>query len=1056
MALKVRYRSVEPNHQPTGSAMIARSVNRLLPLLVATLCAGSMLTSPALAAPDAADKQFMAASGLFERGLYELAAEEYRGFIAGHPRHERIATARYALGLCHYQLGDHDKAIDPLKTALKDKQLPDRDQALAVLGHCQLLAGRTEQAIRTFDQLISRHPQSPHAQAAMVNRIQARLSLGQYDQAAQAADQFVDQHGDSRHRPIAEYLKAMALFRGGRLDQAIATIEPLVRSADAGPHAIDALLLAGQIYEQAGRLDQAIERYQQFIDRADQSRKSEGYFSLGAALYQKGNHKPAIETLNHLLDEYPDQPYAPAARIQLAMALLATEQVGKARRQLEQVVKDQPSRQAQARYWLARCDMAEGRYEQALATLNALADRKPAPANLADVLFARADCLLEMNQFQEAADSFAAFARRFKDDPRGDVALYRQAYGLYQAGDYQASLRVCESIDRSAGRSIQAEIDPLRAENLFMLGRYDQAERIYDRLLRSDALDTRDRWLLRFGQCAYFAGEYDRAIERLQKLAGDRQAMADPLLHEALFLIGDAHLQRGNHRRAAEALRRYLPGSEEHREEARLKLALACLGTDAVDQAAEQLASLTKGDRQSPWVQRGLFEYAQLLYNQKDQPDAAKKLLVDLVEQEAEADLIASSRYLLGWIALDKQNYDTAADRFDQVIKQHPDSDLVAEAMYQRAVALKRKGDFDEALKQLDHYLSKYAGHQRHEQGLFLKGVCLSRAGKHKQAIGVLSNLARDKQAVTDALLYELAWALRQADDAKAAIATYRRLIERFDQSDLLSPARAELAELLYLEGDYRQALQLLQKVESDPQADPATRGVAQYRMAWCLAHLDQPDKAAEAFAEYAKQGHDSSLRPAALYQSGVQRAKLQRYDQARDTFKQFIEQHPEHDLAAVAHLKLGEVLAAMNRYAESQRIYQQYLQRFPEDPMRYLGYFGVGWALENDDRFTDARQWYAKVIESHNGPTAARAQFQTGETYFNEGKFELAARELLKTEIVYAYPQWSAKALFEAGRAFEQLGQVERAMHQFERVIKQYPDEVVAELAAQSLKRLN
>ncbi len=1035
--------------------MIARSPKRLLPVFMTMICSCWMLTSPAAAAPDAADKQFMAASGLFERGLFELAAEEYRGFIAAHPRHERNATARYALGLCHYQLGQYDKAIDPLETALKDKQLPDRDQALAVLGHCQLLTGRTDLAIGTFDQLINRYPDSPHAQAARVNRIQARLSLGQYDQAADAATRFIGEHGNSPHRPIAEYLKAMALYQNGQLDQAIATIQPLIRSVGDGPHAADALLLAGQIYQRADRLDQAIERYQQFIDRVDQARKSEGYFSLGAALYQKANYESAIQTLNHLLQNYPDQPYAPAARVQLAMAMLATDQVAQARRNLEQVIKDQPRRQAQARYWLARCDMAEARYEQALATLNALADQEPAPTNIADVLFTRADCLVELGRFDDAAKQFAAFVERFEDDPRQDVARYRQAYALYQATDYKASLEVCEKLSRSKAVSIRSQVDPLRAENLFMLGRYDQAERIYEQLVRSDAVETRDRWLLRLGQCAYFANEFDRAIDRLRKLAGDRDAMADPLLHEALFLIGDAHLQRGQFAEAADALARYLPGSKEHHEEAQLKLALAHLRRDAVDEAAEQLKDLIKADKQSPWVQRGLFEYAQLLFNHRDQPDAAGKLLTDLVRQDAQPDLIASSRYLLGWIALDQEDYKSAADAFDQVIKQHAESDLVPEAMYQRAVALRREGEFDQALKQLDHYLSRHRKHERFDQARFVQGVCLSRAGKHKQAIGVLSDLARDKQAVTDALLYELAWALRQADDAKAAIATYRKLIERFDQSDLLSPARAELAELLYLEGDYRQALDLLKKVESDSQAAPATRGVAQYRMAWCLAHLDQPDKAASAFADYAKTGHDPSLRPAALYQAGVQLAKLQQYDQARDTFKQFTDQHPKHDLAPVAHLKLGEVLAAMNRYAASKAVYEQYLQRFPDHPMRYLGYFGIGWALENDDRFTEARQWYARVIESHNGPTAARAQFQTGETYFNEGKFELAARELLKTEIIYAYPQWSAKALFEAGRAFEQLGQVDRARHQFERVIKQYPDEVVAELAAQALKRL-
>ena len=110
---------------------------------------------------------------------------------------------------------------------------------------------------------------------------------------------------------------------------------------------------------------------------------------------------------------------------------------------------------------------------------------------------------------------------------------------------------------------------------------------------------------------------------------------------------------------------------------------------------------------------------------------------------------------------------------------------------------------------------------------------------------------------------------------------------------------------------------------------------------------------------------------------------------------------------------------------------------------------------MENQRKYDDARKWYAKVTASHNGPTAARAQFQAGECYFAEGKFDKAAGELLKVEIVYAYPEWSARALYEAGRAFEAMKQIDQAKSQYSACVKKYKDTASAAQAAKKLKEL-
>ena len=57
--------------------------------------------------------------------------------------------------------------------------------------------------------------------------------------------------------------------------------------------------------------------------------------------------------------------------------------------------------------------------------------------------------------------------------------------------------------------------------------------------------------------------------------------------------------------------------------------------------------------------------------------------------------------------------------------------------------------------------------------------------------------------------------------------------------------------------------------------------------------------------------------------------------------------------------------------------------------------------------------------------------------------------------DIIYAYPEWSARALYEAGMAFEQLKQADQARSQYSLCVKKYKDEPPAKLCEARLKAL-
>ena len=115
---------------------------------------------------DAATKKLLAAHGLYQRGLFKLAAPEYEAFLAEHAGHPESTTARYALAVCRYRLNETEPAIRLLDEVLRDEKFMQRDEALAVLGHSHLARRDYDKALAAFDEVLAKHGASKQAEAA--------------------------------------------------------------------------------------------------------------------------------------------------------------------------------------------------------------------------------------------------------------------------------------------------------------------------------------------------------------------------------------------------------------------------------------------------------------------------------------------------------------------------------------------------------------------------------------------------------------------------------------------------------------------------------------------------------------------------------------------------------------------------------------------------------------------------------------------------------------------------------------------------------------------------
>jgi len=1002
---------------------------------------------------DAAGKKLLAASGYYDRGLYKPAAQEFAEFLAQYPKHAQATNARYGLAVCRYRLADYGQAAKLLGDLLKDKSFTKRDEALAVLAHCHIQLKQYEPALAALDEMASRHSDSPHFPAAANNRIQVLYFMGRKDRCLAAAQQFLAKFPDSGLAPAARYYEALALAGLDRHEEAAASLQKLLGEKANLPFEGEALLLWGQCLEKQNKLAEACELYKR-LARISPSR---GTYSLGLALYRMGKFADSAAALRPLASK-SDDPLQAQARLQLGLSLLADKKTSDARALLKDIAAGDTARSAAAGYALAQCDIADSKYEPALAILDKLLQAKP--ANSIDLLRDRAFCLMKLEKYDPAAAAYDAYrqaAREQKDPPvqPDDLAqaLYHHAFCLHKLGKYEASNTLCQQVP--ADSALATSAGELTAENFFLLGKNDQAAQALARMAQSATSEPQKlRYALRLGQCAYLDKNFEQAVGHLKTVVESRQAAEDPALREALFLMGDCLLQLNKPEEAAKVLDRYCKLSKTPRDEALYKLAAAQARAEDFDDADKTLQRLAKLPADSPWVQRGLLDHAQILYNRKQAKKAAPVLAALLAAKPAD-DLHAQALYLQGWIDFDARSFDSAAAKFASLAGQFPKHALAGDARYQQALALKEAGKNEQAVALLEGYLKDFPQGAHAQNARQLIGASLAQMGKGDEAVKRLSAMAADRSSVSEQVLYQLAWAQRRTDQKDAAAATYRRMLTEYADGKMAIAARAELGDLLLALDKHAEAAAVLEQCLAAKDVEPALALGARYRLGACYAKLDQHDKAAAAFLAFAEASDDAEMVPSALYQAAVCLAQCNKFADARKPLATLLAKYPRHELTPAAQLKLGEVLAETGNYEPSAEAYQAYLQKFPKDKFVHLAQFGLGWSLENRKQYDQARAWYQKVIAAHNGPTAARAQFQIGETYLAQQDFEKAAAELLKVDIVYAYPEWSSRALLEAGTAFRQLKQFDQARQQWTLCTTKYKDRPEAALARKYLDAL-
>jgi len=1033
---------------------------------LAALFAIAFLLRTGRAAPDD-DRSYRAGVGLANKGMNDMAVVELQSYLKEHPDGSSALNARYTLAVCLVRTGKHTAAVQELDQVLAVREFEFHADAMLLRAQCAIAGEDDVAAQAILKSLLKEHPTFSQADHAAELRGESLYRVGKVNEARSALQEFATKWPKSTLSDRAAVFCALAEVANGDLRAAATRMHSLQQSSTDQAYSAHAALIEAQCRHRLGELSAAAALYENAMNRGDAQVKGEAILGAASVFRTQGQFAQAERLLKDASSLSPPEPRRSQIRLEQGCILFDQGRADGAIEVFESLASDAPPSLADAAaYWTAKCNAKLGRLDRAVDELAAAAAKYPKSDLLPDMLFDHASALSRVGKDEASLAAWATWRERFRSHELAPDALLAQAGCAHRLGQYETSLSLCDEFLRaSPDHARVAAGELLFAENLYLLQRYDKAMEAY-RSFGMKHSDDPSAWRARIrrGLCLLKLERASDGVGLLSEALGEKRTNESTdrdLRREAVAALGDHLFARGDW---ASAERWFEELSREGTEgksdaDAILRYGL-CL--ERQKRSSEALSVLERAAKVGGSTAQGLhaaFECGQVLV-ELGRLDQARSKFEEVVAGEITAEKQALTPHALrhlATIASKQGKPEEAATILAKVSKASAGDEAGEEALFQQASSWLAAEKYDRAEQTFAKFIESGSNPVKVSEARAWRAVAINRIGRHADALKAMdalsSSLASLDPETAAATRYERALALRSLGrDAEAAEA-YRALLAQPLGPSLAAFAALDLAQIEIKSEQYEEALKSLDRcremggqLKSEDTARAREREL--YFRGLCLLKLNKPADAVKELAPFRDLYPSSELIASVALVLGDALLQAGRAKEAGDQLQQVVEGSPSAELQSVALLKLGDARAAAQQWTKCDEAYTLFLDHFAENSLWFQARFGQGWARENQKRYSAAIEAYRDVVSRHQGITAARAQFQIGECLYAMEKREEAVSELLKVDVLYAYPEWSAAALYEAGRCLNELNRASESTRQFDDLVKRFPDTNWAKLA--------
>ena len=978
-----------------------------------------------------ATEEFNFAAGLHDRGLHERAVQAFERFLTRFEDDKRAPRAHFYLGQSLVELARDREALPHFRSYVRSGEKPLRARALLRAGELQFRLGKPRLAVQSLSTLLDEGADGDVHEAALYFAGEAYGAAGDKKRARANYERLLRDHPAGTYAAYTRLALGFLGYEARDFDQALTQFQAVAHHKPDPELAAEARAMVGESLLELKRHDEAFTVFDAALRRGPGRFESAVRRGLAQAKLGSGDFDEATKHWIDFVRRYADEAATPKAIARTAATLHEKGRGADGLRLLRELQsrRDDFDRHEDLVYWMGRLLDAGGDTDGALRELERASGTSPRRK------FAYGDALSRAGRHEAAAEVFAEL-RNEKDAALRAEAAFAEAFSRHELGQHEAAVSVLTRLLHGRPtRELARDATFALGENLFALGRHDEAAQWFGRVIASGAGAWYAESLYKAGWCAWRQKQSKQALEHFEKLL--ETGVDDALATEVTYMMGKCLEAEGRHDEAGRIFTK-VAKSDDGRlgVKARIGAAAAARRDGRNDEALRLYRQTLQSARDDAMLGEAMASIGEIALEQSDVA-AAEKMLRRMLREQPNHPRTRRSRLLLGWACHKQDRRDETVEIVEPLTAANVDADLRGEALYLVGLARHESDDHAGAVSALERLVDDLSDHRRVDETQLLLGVSLARIGRGDEASARLAKASRSA-AQSAIALYEWAFVREKSGDTGGRDELFMQLVREHSTSELVADALFRLGESAYAAKKFDEALghyaALVKNEHAGALVDKAT-----YKSAWCLRQLDRHAAAAKRFVEVADMAR-SSFAAEACYLAGDAFHEAGEHDAAAQWFAELVRRAPKHEHASDAACRQIVSLSEAKRHDDVVKNAPRVLDRHGDHVRVVLVWSALGDALAAKRNWSRARAAYRKVTEKSDGPLGARAQLRRGECFREEGESDRAIDELLKVTILYGHPEWSAKATWAAARLLEKAGQKEKAKKLDNELLRDYP----------------
>jgi len=742
-------------------------------------------------------------------------------------------------------------------------------------------------------------------------------------------------------------------------------------------------------------------------------------------LLQRGFYDMAKEEYQSFIRSFPDSEYLEEACFGLAESFFYLRMYEKALSNYQNFIKNYLDskevsaaqlRIAQSYFKLDRLDetlvaldlissVTNDNVRQGLLHYKGLVFKKQGKEQKALAVFVKAGEIKTAKKFKALS-----FLEAAKISSSGQ--MFSEAYAYYQ--------KAYESADtENLKRLILFE----KGQMEFFNKRNRQAIVVFREIINTPKKDEIYRYSLTYLVNAFYnLKEYEKVIEEYERNAKAINSQDD--FSDIYKIVSSSYQELFRFKEAASILDKLLSRTEldqEYRDEVFFQKANILLSSKDYQAAIKIVEEYFKENiNNSP---EALFITAEAYY-ELGKFGIAYNHYREIEDKFSDSKFSDESLYSLAYCWLSMKKDEEARKSFFKYFQQGKNNEKRQDALYNVIIIEKKHKLIKRAIEHSEEYLREFSEGKVREDILFQLGVFYSDLDQRKKAIELFIQFInlRDKSLKLPEAYFLLAYNLQLIEEYDRALKYYKRAVSSSNSGrDILYLSLKNSAFIYLKKGKEKKTVQIFQKIIDDFKE----RDIGVETYFWLIQYyLD-----AEEFQE-------------ALEIS-------EKIDKKAE-----ISQH----LAEISYLK-GEINRGLGNYQKAIEYYDLVLAG-PDKNKRFVPASRIGKglclkAVKQDNKAK--REFELAITESPNDHTIAmRSRYEIAGIECLQGNKSKAAKLYMLIAVLYDDQKYVPLALNNAGKIFAELNQKEKALYAYQEILKDYPENQMAEIAKAQLEKIN